>query len=72
MNEEKTTTLEISGMGCQHCVDAVEGALSQLNGLTVESVKIGEAQVRWNSEAVSQEKLATTLKAEGYALEDIR
>lgn len=41
----REVNLKISGMSCGHCVRAVEGALAEVAGVKVESVKIGKARV---------------------------
>ena len=40
MNEKKT--LKIGGMACEHCVKAVNGALSAITGVTDISVSLKE------------------------------
>lgn len=61
------TTIAIQGMSCGHCVAAVKGALGQLNGVQVQEVKIGSAQVAYDPSAVSAEQIAKAVEAEGYA-----
>lgn len=41
----KNVSLKVSGMSCGHCVRAVEQALKQVDGATVESVQVGQAKV---------------------------
>lgn len=40
-----TTTLNIDGMSCGHCVQAVTKALSAVPGVTVRSVAVGSAVI---------------------------
>ncbi|MBC7843124.1 MAG: heavy-metal-associated domain-containing protein [Gemmatimonadaceae bacterium] len=40
-----TTTININGMTCSHCVAAVQKALATVPGLTIDAVTIGSATV---------------------------
>jgi copper chaperone len=40
-----TTTININGMTCSHCVAAVQKALAAVPGLKVDAVTIGSASV---------------------------
>lgn len=61
-------TLSIEGMHCDHCVDTVRDALEDLEGLSVQSVSIGEADVTYDSSNVSVEDVSTALEEAGYEL----
>ena len=61
------TTIAIQGMSCGHCVAAVKGALGQLDGVQVEEVKVGSATVAYDPAAVTPERIAQAVSAEGYA-----
>ena len=39
-------TLTISGMSCGHCLNAVNQAISTVQGVEIKSVKIGRADLR--------------------------
>lgn len=62
--------LHISGMTCQHCVSAVEGALQALDGVHVEEVGIGRARVRYEAGAVRPAALEAAVADAGYTLDD--
>jgi len=64
----RTEHLEIDGMHCQHCVEAVREALESVRGLSVERVEIGTAEVTYESDTVTTEQLATVLDDVGYDL----
>jgi len=60
------TTLKIEGMSCQHCVKAVEQALTGVNGVErVVDVDLdaGEARVEGNADTAS---LIAAVEDEGY------
>lgn len=59
-------TLKIEGMSCQHCVDAVRKALSQVPGVeqvTEVSLDRGEAVVAGHPDVAA---LLDAVKEEGY------
>ncbi|MEY8732272.1 copper chaperone CopZ [Peribacillus frigoritolerans] len=64
-------TLNVSGMSCGHCVNAVEGNVGKLTG--VESVKVhletGKVDVAFDKEKVSLEKIKETIDDQGYDVE---
>ena len=62
-----TETLTIDGMSCDHCVRAVREALTTLDGVEVDDVRIGMAQVTM-ADSVAHEAIAEALAAEGYTL----
>ncbi|MGE7763031.1 copper chaperone CopZ [Peribacillus sp. NPDC097895] len=63
--------LNVSGMSCGHCVNAVEGNVGKLSG--VESVKVhldaGKVDVAFDKEKVSLEKIKETIDDQGYDVE---
>lgn len=60
-------TLEISGMSCGHCVAAVSKALKELDGVNVESVKIGSATVEYDPARVTPGTLIGAIDDAGYS-----
>ena len=64
----RTETLTITGMSCGHCVRAVQTALESVNGVDVEDVRVGEARVRYDDEAVDPAALARAIEEEGFAV----
>lgn len=59
-------TFEISGMSCGHCVKAVDKALQQTAGVTVEQVAIGSATVAFDEAATTAEAIAKVIDDAGY------
>lgn len=66
----RTETLSIAGMSCAHCVRAVRSALESVPGLTVDDVRVGEAQVRYEEGVVPREAIAEAVDREGYPLRE--
>jgi copper chaperone CopZ len=61
-----TLELEIEGMSCGHCVAAVKEALADVPGVSVEDVRIGSAQLRYQPEKVSPEQIVLAVEDAGY------
>jgi copper chaperone len=59
-------TLEIEGMSCAHCINAVRQALAALPTLEIESVQIGRADVRFDERALSSDRLTAAVNDAGY------
>jgi copper chaperone CopZ len=59
-------TLDIEGMSCAHCLNAVNRALAALAGVHVESVNIGRAEVRFDETATDSARLEAAVAAAGY------
>ncbi|MEF8795239.1 MAG: heavy-metal-associated domain-containing protein, partial [Salinivenus sp.] len=58
----------IDGMHCEHCVDMVEDVLADLDGVTVQDVEVGSAQVAYDPAEVTDDVLAAALDDAGYVL----
>ncbi|GEK33189.1 copper chaperone CopZ [Kurthia sibirica] len=62
--------LQVSGMSCGHCVNAVESSVGELNG--VESVKVtldaGLVDVAFDDSQVSVESIKNAIVEEGYTV----
>lgn len=61
-------TINVQGMSCGHCVKAVEGSVGALDG--VQSVKVdlkaATADVEYNVQQVSLDKIKETIEDQGY------
>ncbi len=60
------TQLSIEGMSCGSCGAAVERALSRLDGVYQASVSVGEADVAYNPEVISEAGLTAAIEGAGY------
>lgn len=61
--------ITITGMHCDHCVDAVRESLEGIEGLTVHEVDIGTANVSYDRAQVSDDQVAAALEEAGYEVE---
>lgn len=58
--------LEVSGMSCGHCLNAVKTALTELDGVSVTSVAIGSATAEIDSALRTPEDLVAAIREAGY------
>jgi copper chaperone len=65
------TVLSIEGMSCHHCVGAVERALGSVEGLRVQKVEIGSAQVAFEPGRVQADVVRGAIEAEGFTARDL-
>ncbi len=59
-------SFEITGMSCGHCVKAVDKALKQATGVTVEAVAIGTATVAFDPAQTTAQQIAQVIDDAGY------
>ncbi|NRD79435.1 copper chaperone CopZ [Bacillus sp. BRMEA1] len=64
----ENVTLNVGGMSCSHCVKAVEGSVSQLNGVKKVAVNLqnGQVDVEFDPSFVSLSKIKETIDDQGY------
>ena len=64
----ETTIIQVKGMSCGHCVKAVEGSVSELNGVQSVTVTLetGEVKVQYDSAMVTLETIKETIDEQGY------
>jgi copper chaperone CopZ len=61
-----TMKLSIQGMGCGHCTGRVRKALTEVEGVQVERVEIGTADIRYDSSRVTPERIRQAVEDAGY------
>jgi copper chaperone len=61
-----TETLHIEGMSCNHCVSSVTRALSETDGVLVDSVAIGTARVTFDPAKTPRSKLVEAIEDIGF------
>ena len=64
-----TSDLHIEGMSCRHCVDAVQGALEALPGVTVKEVAIGRARIAYDQNETGPDAIREAVEEAGYTLQ---
>ena len=58
--------LHVEGMSCGHCLNAVSRALAESPGVTVESVRMGRAEVDYDERVTSPGAVAAAVAGAGY------
>jgi copper chaperone len=59
-------TIDIQGMSCGHCLNAVNRALAALPGVEIESVRMGRADVRFDEKVTDAARLEAAVADAGY------
>jgi copper chaperone CopZ len=59
-------SLSIDGMHCSACVRRVTNALTQLEGVAVDSVEIGSARVNFDQSRVSPDQIVAAVNHIGF------
>jgi copper ion binding protein len=74
MESANEATLKVSGMSCSGCANAVERALSQLEGVHQVSVDLeeNEVTVMYENGKVSISDLEDAVKSSGYTFEGLK
>ena len=62
----KDLTLTIEGMSCGHCVQGITNILSNLKGVKVDQVKIGEATLDFSPQTITPDQIIHAIEEEGY------
>ena len=62
----RQATIYIDGMSCGHCLNAVNRALSAVPGVTIDAVRIGRADVRYDEATTNPADLETAIADAGY------
>ncbi|UOQ86440.1 copper chaperone CopZ [Gracilibacillus salinarum] len=65
------TTLQVQGMTCGHCKASVEGALTELKGITTAEVDLdkGTVDVSFDEKEVSVEAMEDAIEEQGYDIQ---
>jgi copper chaperone CopZ len=58
--------LSIDGMSCHHCLNSVNQALSQLPGVSLQSVRIGRAELTYDESVIQPEAIIAAVTGAGY------
>ncbi|MCC4723065.1 copper chaperone CopZ [Salinicoccus sp. RF5] len=61
-------TIEVEGMTCGHCKSAVEGALSELEGVKSADVNLdaNNVNVEYDESKVTESSMAEAIEDQGY------
>jgi copper chaperone len=59
-------TLHIEGMSCGHCLNAVNSALAALQGVQVDSVRMGRAELHYDESITTPSRIEAAVVDAGY------
>ena len=59
-------------MSCNHCAMSVKKELSTIDGLTINSVTIGSAEVNVDESKILNEQLVRAIEQAGYSVSSIQ
>jgi copper chaperone len=62
----QSVTLKVEGMSCDHCVNAIEGALKALNGKANVNLAQKTVQVEFNETELSLASIREAIENQGY------
>jgi copper chaperone CopZ len=62
----RNLTLQIQGMSCGHCLNAVNRALAELPGVEVESIRMGRADLRYDEHKLDLARIEAAVADAGY------
>jgi copper chaperone CopZ len=64
----KTYTITIKGMSCGHCIHSVNKEFGTMEGITINSIKIGSADVTIDESKVTNQALQRAVEEAGYSI----
>ncbi|GAK07331.1 copper chaperone CopZ [Geomicrobium sp. JCM 19038] len=61
-------TFSVQGMSCNHCVQAIETSIGQLDGVTNVDVDLNKHQVGvdYNEKTISKQAIVEEIEDQGY------
>lgn len=65
---QQSVVIKVTGMSCNHCKMAVEGALKRLTGVSEATVDLpaGQVKVEYDPGQVGVEQMKASIKEAGY------
>lgn len=65
---KQTETIKIEGMSCGHCVRSVREALEETEGVEVEDVQIGSAQINYDPARTNRQEVERAIEEAGFTV----
>ncbi|WP_442603267.1 copper chaperone CopZ [Paenibacillus sp. KN14-4R] len=62
----KNVTLQVEGMSCNHCVNAIEGALNGIHASSKVDLSAGTVAVEFDESKLSLEAIKEAIEDQGY------
>jgi copper chaperone len=67
----KKVQFEVNGMSCGHCVNAVKTAAESVDGVTVDSVRIGTVAVSLDEDRANVGQVVDAIADAGYEATEV-
>ena len=67
----QSITMQLDGMSCGHCVRSVTEALSSVEGVSVQGVRVGAAEVNYDPNVTSLHRISEALAEAGYGVRQV-
>jgi copper chaperone CopZ len=62
-------TLNIKGMGSDHCIMVVKNIIGKQDGANIENIRIGQATISIDETKTTKEKIVAAIERMGYKVE---
>lgn len=62
----KKITLNVQGMSCQHCVNAIEGALKEVGASGKVDLSSNTVNVEYDQTKISLDQIKAAIEDQGY------
>ncbi|GIO66628.1 copper ion binding protein [Paenibacillus sp. JTLBN-2024] len=62
----KSVTLNVQGMSCSHCVNAIEGAMKEIGATGKVDLADNKVTVDFDENKLSLEKIKEAIEEQGY------
>ena len=65
---EDYISLHVEGVSCQHCMDGIKNAVSNLNGVSSVTISLADKKVvvEYDSERVELDTIKSVIEDQGY------
>lgn len=66
-----STIFEVKGMSCEHCVNCIQDAVSELDGVMTVAVDLAEKKVTvgYNTGVVTMQTIKEAIEDQGYEVQ---
>jgi len=65
----KSVTLNVQGMSCSHCVNAIEGAMKEIGANGKVDLAANKVTVDYDESKVNLDKIKEAIEEQGYDVE---
>ena len=69
-NTDISSSLVITGMTCNHCVDSVKNTLNKLKGVTIKNIDLNSGRIDFINNGVDIDEIYNNINDLGYEVKD--